>query len=474
MFYDSEEGTGRASGTQQLFVVLKPDFLGGVVEGFYGRPWSHAERLDLLEQLAALGLNTYFYAPKNDLKHRAIWRETYDDAELALFRELVEACGERGLHFIYGLSPGLDISFSEAAERDRITRRFAQLRELGVRHFALLFDDLPGRMSDEDRRAYPSLAAAQCDVTNAIFGCARKHGARSRFLFCPTPYCDRMDRAQHGGAAYLDEIGRLLDPAIDILWTGPEIVSETISIESIERLSQRIGRPPVIWDNLFANDYDARRLYCGPYSGRERELRGVVRGILINPNNEYPINFIALRTLAAYLDGDNKWEPRDAFLQSAADWLARYETVTKPISLDDLVLLADCFYLPHAEGAEAVQLLALVDRLLTEPVSRWGDGYDEFCALNIQIQALFDRLTELRDRELFDAWSRRVWALKEELLIIDAALAQKKAGRDLSQGTRLESCLPGTFRGGILGRLERFLSMDADGRVRANDRDRVR
>jgi protein O-GlcNAcase/histone acetyltransferase len=448
-------------------VKLHPDFLAGVVEGFYGRPWSHAERLDLLKQLASLGLNTYFYGPKNDLKHRAIWREPYDDAELALFRELVEACRQHGLNFIYGLSPGLDISFSEAAEGDRIKRRFAQLRELGVVDFALLFDDLPGRMNGEDRRAFASLAAAQCDVTNEIFGWAREQSPHARFLFCPTPYCDRMDRAQHGGAAYLDEIGRRLNREIDVLWTGPEIVSETIPVESIEQLSLRIGRRPVIWDNLFANDYDARRLYCGPYSGRERELRGVVRGILINPNNEYPINFIALRTLAAYLNGDSEWEPRHAFLQSAADWLALYETVTKPITLDDLILLADCFYLPHADGPEAIKLLSLIDRLLAEPVSRWGDGYDEFCAINVQIQALFDRLTELRDRELFDAWSRRVWALKEELLIIDAALAQKKAGRDLSAGIELESCLPGTFRGGILARLERFLTMDDDGRVRA-------
>jgi protein O-GlcNAcase / histone acetyltransferase len=449
-------------------VVLNPDFLGGVVEGFYGRPWSRTERLDLLEQLAALGLNTYFYAPKNDLKHRAIWREPYSESELAPFHDLVESCRQLGLKFIYGLSPGLDIRFSDHLERERIKRRFDQLRELDVEHFALLFDDLPGRMSDDDRRAYPSLAAAQCDVTNAIFDWARKQGARSRFLFCPTPYCDRMDRAQHGGIAYLDEIGRLLNPAIDILWTGPEIVSETISIESIERLSQRIGRPPVIWDNLFANDYDARRLYCGPYSGRERKLRGVVRGILINPNNEYPINFIALRTLAGFLNRESEWEPRAEYLQSAADWLACYKTVTKPITLDDLILLADCFYLPHGEGPNAVQLLALVDRLLVEPVSSWGDCYEAFCAANARIQALFDRLTELRDRELFDAWSRRVWALKEELLIIDAALAQKKAGRDLSQGTRLESCLPGTFRGGILARLEGFLRMEADGRVRSS------
>ena len=56
--------------------MLPPDFLGGVVEGFYGQVWAQHQRLHLFEQMASLGLNTYFYAPKNDLKHRAIWRET--------------------------------------------------------------------------------------------------------------------------------------------------------------------------------------------------------------------------------------------------------------------------------------------------------------------------------------------------------------------------------------------------------------
>jgi protein O-GlcNAcase / histone acetyltransferase len=446
--------------------MIKDEFLAGVVEGFYGRPWSHAERLHLLNQLAALGLNTYFYAPKNDLKHRAIWRQPYDDAELPPFREIAESCRRRGLNFIYGLSPGLDIGFSNAAERNRIKQRFDQLRGVDVQHFGLLFDDLPGKMSDDDRRAYSSLAAAQCDVVNEVFIWLREKSHSTRLLFCPTPYCDRMDRAQHGGAGYLEEVGRLLAPGVDILWTGPEIVSNEIPVESIEHLSQRIGRRPVIWDNLFANDYDARRLFCGPYSGRSRALRGAVGGILINPNNEYPINFLPLRTFAAFVGGEAEWKPREAFLQSVAAWLPRFETVTKPLMLDDLILLADCFYLPHEDGPQAEALLGLIDRLIDTPVDQWGDSYDAFKSINHRIQSLFDRLTELRDRELFDAWSRRAWALKEELLVIDAALSQKKAGRNLAAGIELESYLPGTFRGGILARLEGFLRIDGEGRVR--------
>ena len=446
--------------------MLPSDFLGGVVEGFYGQPWTHDQRLHLFDQMAALRLNTYFYAPKNDLKHRAIWREPYTNSELALFRELVQACEKNGLNFIYGLSPGLDIRFSDEAETNRIKLRFDQLCKLGVRHFALLFDDLPGNMGDDDRRAYESLAVAHCGVANAVFAWVGAQYDAARFLFCPTPYCDRMDRMQLGGAGYLEDLGRLLSPEIDVLWTGPEIVSEEIPIESIECLSRCIRRPPLIWDNLFANDYDFRRVYCGPYSGRPRALIPAARGILVNPNNEYPLNFIPHRTLSAFLHGDGDWTPRVAFLTAAAEWLPSFETVTKPLSLEDLILLADCFYLPHAEGPAVQTLLFTIDRLLSEPVENWGGAYSRFLELNAQIQSLFERLTELRDRELFNAWCRRAWELKEELQIIDAAVAQKKAGREISAGVELENYLPGTFRGGILAKLRRFLTMDPDGKVR--------
>src|SRR3982751_6157123 len=38
----------------------------GTVEGFYGPPWTHADRLAHLEFSARVGLNIYVYAPKDD------------------------------------------------------------------------------------------------------------------------------------------------------------------------------------------------------------------------------------------------------------------------------------------------------------------------------------------------------------------------------------------------------------------------
>lgn len=440
------------------------EFLSGVVEGFYGQPWTNPQRLELLEQLSRCRLNTYFYAPKDDLKHRALWREPYNEAELDALAEIIAACARQRLNFIYGLSPGLDIRFSDPQELNAIRMRLEQLRQVGARHFALLFDDLPGEMSEVDRQQHASVAAAQCSVTNCVFAWLRDSDSEARLLFCPTPYCDRMADAHLGGADYLDVVGHQLATDIDVLWTGPEIVSEQIPTASIERVAQRIGRPPVIWDNLHANDYDLRRLYCGPYSGRPREMIQHVRGILANPNNEFPINFVPLRTMGMFLDRETAvYEPRQAFFAALDEWLPKFDTARFEITRDDLILLADCYYLPHEQGPCAVELHNLTAHLLQTPTAQWGEDFTAFARLHGKIQRLFENLTELVDRDLFYAWSRRVWELKEEIDLLYEVLTARQRAPDSMAGVPVGSHLPGTYRGGVVAGLQRLLTINDDG-----------
>lgn len=44
--------------------------LRGTIEGFYGSPWTHAERMDQLAFYGEVKANTYVYAPKDDPYHR--------------------------------------------------------------------------------------------------------------------------------------------------------------------------------------------------------------------------------------------------------------------------------------------------------------------------------------------------------------------------------------------------------------------
>lgn len=82
------------------------------------------------------------------------------------------------------------------------------------------------------------------------------------------------------------------------MWTGPKVISKDLTIESIQEVTEVMRRPPVIWDNLHANDYDQKRVFLGPYAGRSPELIPMLRGVLTNPNCEFHANQIAIHTLA--------------------------------------------------------------------------------------------------------------------------------------------------------------------------------
>lgn len=439
------------------------DFLAGVIEGFYGPPWSQAERGQLFDQMAAWGLNTYLYAPKDDLKHRALWREMYSEPEAAALGELIAACKARKLRFIYALSPGLDIRYSRKDDLKILQERFAQIVELGCENFALLLDDIPDRMHEEDARHWSSFAEAQAHVVNELFFWVRAQIPEARFLFCPTPYCGRMAERQFGGAGYLDILGRKLADGIDVFWTGPEIISREITVEHIRELQKLLRRKPLIWDNLFANDYDGRRFYCGPYSGRPLELRKEVNGLLVNPNNEFPLNFVPLRTLGYFLNSSGSWDARMAYRSALREWWPHFATIGEPISYDDFEVFGDYFYLPYEEGEDAERLVAQFSDLLRTHPSQWGERANIFRDHAARLRKFCARMTELKDRPLFYALSRRVWDLREELDLLDRFVEFKSKPGNADAPFTSDFHLPGTYRGGFIARLQKLLLQQPDG-----------
>jgi protein O-GlcNAcase / histone acetyltransferase len=436
-------------------------FLSGVIEGFYGPPWSASERCELFDWMTAFGLDTYLYAPKDDLKHRALWREAYSASEAEVLAALVRACAERGLRFVYGLSPGLDIRYSDGTDRACLRARTEQMLALGCGHFGLLFDDIPDRMRAEDEARWPSFASAQCEVANSAFTWIRERRPHARFLFCPTPYCGRMAERGLGGEGYLDVVGRELDPGIDVCWTGPEIVSREIAVSHVRGLQRVLRRKPLIWDNLHANDYDGGRFYCGPYAGRPAELRQEVAGVLVNPNGEFPLNFVPLRTFGEFVCGKGPWDARRAYLAAMAAWLPRLRTVGPPITLDDLILLGDCYYLPYEAGPTAADVLDSARQLMASDPAGWGEAAAAFEARAARLRDVCARVSALRDRALFHALSRRTWELREELELLLACVRLRR--ENAHAPWRSDFHLPGTYRGGMVAQLRRLLVPQPDG-----------
>ncbi|HKI55839.1 MAG TPA: beta-N-acetylglucosaminidase domain-containing protein [Trueperaceae bacterium] len=453
-------------------------FRSGVIEGFYGRPWSEEQRLRILADLASWGLTTYLYAPKDDLAHRVLWRRPYAPAEAAALQRLADGASRAGVHFAYGLAPGLDLRYADEQDAAALHAKVAQVLGLGARTVALLFDDVPRQLRPEDAERYGRLAAAQAETANRVHAQVLAGGGDA-LLFCPTDYCAAMARPSVAESAYLRELGERLDPAIEVFWTGPDVVSETIEADDARQAAAALRRKPLLWDNLHANDYDRRRLHLGPYSGRPGALRGEVSGILLNPDNEASACPVPLMTLAAYLRED-AYEPRAAFLQAVAAWAARLELVDGAASgppapvdgaaggskgaagraggpamdAEDLAYLADFLYLPFEHGPAAQAFLEDVAYLLVTPPAAWEDTFARVAGAAMRLAGLARTLTRLRDREALADLQPHLLAVLTEV----GRAARAAAGR--RAGPRTEAPPDGidnVERGGFSGALERLL-----------------
>ena len=188
-----------------------------------------------------------------------------------------------------------------------------------------------------------------------------------------------------------------------------------------------------------------------------------MRGILTNPNTEFPLNQMALRTLAMYLQADGHWDDREAYLHALREWLPSFATVTGPVDFDDLVLLADCYYLPYQEGPEAEDLLARARLALRDTSPAWRDHAHAFLERALRLRDLCGRLATLRHRPLFHALSRRVWDLREELDLLVRGAQARLATEDGHVSFTSDFHQLGTYRGGTVARLQTLLTLRADG-----------
>jgi hypothetical protein len=81
--------------------------LRGVIEGFYGAPWSTEARLRQLDFYGRTKQNVYVYSPKDDPFLRAQWRDPYPPDRLAVIRRLIDRAAANHVEFTYALSPAV-------------------------------------------------------------------------------------------------------------------------------------------------------------------------------------------------------------------------------------------------------------------------------------------------------------------------------------------------------------------------------
>jgi hyaluronoglucosaminidase len=281
----------------------------GVIEGFYGNPWTHGQRLDLIRFIGGQGLNAFVYGPKDDPLVRRRWREPFGTDALERIAQLVELGADVGVEIIFALSPGLSIRYSSDTDLAQLLAKAEQVASLGVTRFALLLDDLPPDLvHEEDRTEFADIAAAHAFLAGRF---ARGLGGGRAVMVCPLVYHGRGDEP------YLARLAAGLDPSIDILWTGKAICSPVLELEDARRFAETTGRPPLFWDNYPVNDVAMGwELHIGPYRGRDRDLHTVARGVLANPMELAEASKIPLATIADYLTDPASYDPEESILRA--------------------------------------------------------------------------------------------------------------------------------------------------------------
>ncbi|WP_246366905.1 beta-N-acetylhexosaminidase family protein [Paraliobacillus salinarum] len=289
----------------------------GSIEGFYGPPWTHEDRLNQIEFYGENKLNTYIYAPKDDPYHREDWREPYPEEELAKLKELIDKANENHVKFTFSVSPGETICYSGDKDFELLTKKMEKMWDLGVTSYAIFLDDISQELNceadvekfgdDED-----PVAAAHAYLLNRFNEeFIQTHEGAERLITVPTEY------AGNSTSLYRERFSELLNNETVVMWTGPDVVPEKVTAEGAEEAHNVFKNDLLLWDNYPTNDFDRNSLFLGPLVKRDKDLteNGVV-GITSNPMNEAEASKIPLFTIADYAWNPFNYDAKDAWNRS--------------------------------------------------------------------------------------------------------------------------------------------------------------
>ncbi|MDY4956535.1 MAG: beta-N-acetylglucosaminidase domain-containing protein [Prevotella sp.] len=126
----------------------------GVIEGYYGVPYSKEATEDLFRFMARYKMNTYMYGAKSDPYHSRYWDKPYPttitekEKELGwlsqdMLRSITDVAHQCKVNFIWAIHPGQ--AFTDSTQTDvlqRIMSKLADMHRLGVRQFGVFVDDV--------------------------------------------------------------------------------------------------------------------------------------------------------------------------------------------------------------------------------------------------------------------------------------------------------------------------------------------
>jgi hyaluronoglucosaminidase len=294
-----------------MTVTIKdyPDVIDrGVVEGFYGNPFSQADRISQFRFYGENKMNVYIYGPKDDPYHGFSnrWRDPYPAADALRIKELIQEAHRNKVNFVWAVHPGNDIKWVDnngdgvIDDFKACVNKFELMYNLGVRAFAVFFDDIGGVGTD------PVNQAKMMNYLTTEF-VNKKHDV-APLILCPTQY----NQAWSGGD-YLTILGTQMDSSVRIMWTGKSVV-RMIDKETMDWINPRIKRNAYIWLNYPVTDYVIDHLLMGPVVGNATTIASQLAGFTANPMEYAEASKVALFSIADYTWNMKKFNPQTSWI----------------------------------------------------------------------------------------------------------------------------------------------------------------
>ncbi len=322
-------------GTRDLPCVTIYDYADvknrGIIEGYYGVPYTAEVTKDLFRFMARYKMNTYMYGAKSDPYHSRYWGDPYpttiSEEQLrigyltqGMMRDITRVAHETKVNFIWAIHPGKAFANPDDHDvLDRIMNKFESMYSLGVRQFGVFVDDV----GVPDDPAIMKLCADNLTaLQQRIDARWNKEGALAADTVKPLHYVPQLyahgwvslDRAQE----FYESLSST-PKKINIYITGRDVWSVPNN-DDLARVSGWLGRDLSWWWNYPCNDQDHTKLFVmdtytnfrdethiNSLAHIERYLTGA-QTLIINPMQQGELSKIALFDVADYCWNNDGFE----------------------------------------------------------------------------------------------------------------------------------------------------------------------
>ena len=290
----------------------------GYIEGFYGPTWENSKRLSVMKLMASYGMNTFFYAPKDDIYHRAKWRDLYPENELEQLKNLFKNACENQLDFHWAVGPGLTYKYTSDEDFTLLIDKIKSIYDIGVRNFGLLLDDIPWKFQyEEDEKVFDSIVDAHIDLVNKTYTALKEIDASIKLTVCPTEYSGSCNEY------YITKFGCNIPSDVDLFWTGAEICSRVLTVREADEFASATNHHPLYWDNFPVNDCEMfQEMHLGALIGRDKELYKHCEGIISNVMEFAECSKIPLMTIADFLWNPLAYNPDESLKNAHKEMLS--------------------------------------------------------------------------------------------------------------------------------------------------------